>query len=174
MQPDSKFTFACRFKLLLWAAFLLALGLGLIFYSFTVFSYMVFLLPWALTAGGILLWTAGVIDKRHRNYRKIISGAVIFCGGIVLFRWSEWRDAALWYIFAGYLIISAWHTFRPVLMRGVERQPFARTIGALTVWSFAGLMLFMPRSGLSDALTLLGIFTAAWGAFQLLLPPVRE
>ena len=174
MQPDSKITFAFRFKLLLLAAFSLVLGLGLVFYSFTVFGYMIFLLPWVLTAAGILLWLAGVLDKRRRNYRKIISGSIIFCSGIVLFRWPEWRDAALWYIFAGYLIISARHTFQPVLMRGVEKQPFIRAIGALTVWGFAGLMLFMPRSGLSDALTLLGIFTAAWGAFQLLLPPVRE
>ena len=91
-----------------------------------------------------------------------------------LFRWAEWRDGVLWYIFVGYLIFSAYLNMRPAWLPGVEKHAFARYAGGLTVWGFAVLLLFMPRSGLSDALQLLGIFTVAWGLYQLFLPPCRE
>ena len=166
-----------RLQLLAGGCFSLLLGLGFIFYGFVVFGYLTVILPWLLTIGGLWCWGSGVIsrkNKRNRAYTVIIAGAVIFCGGIVLFKWAHLRDGALWYIFVGYLIVSAYFTMLPAWRPGLEKHAFARCMGGLTVWGFAALLLLMPRSGLSDALQLLGIFSAAWGVYQLSLPPCRE
>ncbi|MBR2356395.1 MAG: hypothetical protein IKA65_00025 [Lentisphaeria bacterium] len=167
-------TFNDRLQLLFWACFSLLLGLGFIFYGFVVFGYLVAALPWILSVAGGLIFLSGILRKSRRGYFKIVLGAVIFCCGIALFRWPEWRDGVLWYIFTAYLAISAYINMRPAWRRGVEKHVFARYAGGLTVWGFAALLLFMPRSGLSDALQLLGFFAAAWGVYQLLLPPGRE
>lgn len=160
-----------RMQLVFWAIFSLLLGASFIFYGFVVFGWLVTVLPWALSISGIVLLLSGVPRKSRRRYFKIVLGAVIFCGGAALFRWAEWRDGVLWYIFVGYLILSAYQTMRAARLPGVERHAFARYIGGVTVWGFSALLLFMPRSGLSDALQLLGAFAAAWGVYQLLLPP---
>lgn len=168
-------TFNHRLLLLFWACFSLLLGLGFIFYSFVVFGYLVTLLPWILSAAGAGLFLSGVPRKSAgQKYFRFALGTVILCCGAALFRWAEWRDGVLWYIFVGYLIFSAYLNMRPAWLPGVEKHAFARYAGGLTVWGFAVLLLFMPRSGLSDALQLLGIFTVAWGLYQLFLPPCRE
>ena len=166
--------FQHRLQLLFCALFSLGLGLGFIFSEFAVFAYLVMLLPWLLSIGGILLWISGIQRKSKRNYVKIVLGAIIFCIGIALFRWAYLRDPMLWYFFVLYLVVSAYINMRPAWHPGLEKHAFARYIGGVTVWGFAALLLFMPRSGLSDALTLLGCFTAAWGVYQILLPPCRE
>ena len=163
-------TFNHRLLLLFWACFSLLLGLVFIFYGFIVFGWLVTVLPWVLSISGIVLLLSGIPRKSRRRYFKIVTGAVIFCCGAALFRWAEWRDGVLWYIFVGYLLLSAYQTMRAARLPGVERHAFARYIGGVTVWGFAALLLFMPRSGLSDALQLLGVFAAAWGLYQLLLP----
>lgn len=171
IDPD----FTRRIQLIFWAVFSLLLGVGFIFCGFVVFGYLVAALPWALSAAGLLLWFRSILPRRRRkNYAGTVLGAVVFCCGIVLFRWAYLRDAFLWYIFVAYLIISAYVNMRPAWNRGVEKYVLARYIGGLTVWGFSALLLFMPRSGLSDALQILGVFSAAWGIYQLLLPPVRE
>ena len=71
-------------------------------------------------------------------------------------------------------LLSAYANMRPAWRPGLERHVFARYAGGIIVCGFAMLLLFMPRSGLSDALQLLGVFSAAWGIYQLLLPPCRE
>lgn len=166
--------FPHRLQLLFWACFSLLLGVGFIFYSFVVFGYLVAALPWVLSICGAGLFISGALHKGHRRYTKIISGALIFCGGLVLFHWGHWRDTVLWYIFVVYLLLSAYANMRPAWRPGLERHVFARYAGGIIVCGFAMLLLFMPRSGLSDALQLLGVFSAAWGIYQLLLPPCRE
>ena len=167
--------FTQRIQLIFWAVLSLLLGVGFICCGFVVFGYLVAVLPWALSAAGLLLWFRSILPRRGRkNYTGIVLGAVIFCCGIALFRWAYLRDAFLWYIFVVYLIISAYINMRPAWRRGLEKYVIARYIGGLTVWGFSALLLFMPRSGLSDALQILGVFSAAWGVYQLLLPPVRE
>ena len=166
-----------RWQLLFWAVFSLLLGLGFIFYGFVVFGYLTVILPWLLTGCGLLCWFRGVMsrkNKRSHAYTAIVAGAVIFCCGIILFKWAQLRDGVLWYIFVLYLIFSAYFTMRPAWRPGLEKYAFSRWLGGLTVWGFAVLLLLMPRSGLSDALQLLGIFSAAWGVYQIMLPPVRE
>ena len=166
--------FQHRLQLLFCALFSLGLGLGFIFSEFAVFAYLVMLLPWLLSISGILLVISAVWRKRKHRSIKIASAAVLIAAGIVLFRWAYLRDPMLWYFFVLYLIVSAYINMRPAWHPGLEKHAFARYVGGVTVWGFAALLLFMPRSGLSDALTLLGCFTAAWGVYQILLPPCRE
>lgn len=167
--------FNYRWQLLLWACFSLLLGLGFIFSGFAVFGYLVAALPWILSLTGAFLAISNISRKPGKwKYFLIISGTVICLGGTALFYWVQLRDVVLWYIFAGYLFLSAYLNMLPAWRPGLEKHAFARCVGGFTVWGFAALLLFMPRSGLSDALQLLGIFTAAWGMYQLALPPCRE
>lgn len=170
----SSANFQHRLQLLFWAVFSLLLGVGFIFSGFVVFGYLVAVLPWVLSTAGAILVISGIPRKSKHRYMRIIPGAIILCAGLALFRWAHWRDSVLWYIFVLYLVISAYVNMRPAWHPGLEKHAFARYMGGLTVWGFAALLLFMPRSGLSDALTLLGIFTVAWGIYQTALPPCRE
>ena len=164
-----------RLQLLFWACFSLLLGLGFIFRGFAVFGYLIAILPWFLSIAGAVWAISAILRKSGKNkYLPMLAGALIFCCGLILFYRVQWRDVVLWYIFAGYLFLSAYLNMRPAWRPGLEKHAFARYSGGLTVCVFAVLLLFMPRSGLSDALQLLGIFTAAWGIYQLALPPCRE
>ena len=163
-----------RRQLLFWAVFSLLLGFGFLFFRFVIFGYLSMLLPWALCLVGAGLIFNGIPRKSKRRYIKIAAGILIAALGGVLFYWARWRDSVLWYIFVLYLLISAYNNMRPAWLPGVEKHVFARCAGGLTVWGFAALLLLMPRSGLSDALQLFGIFSAAWGMYQILLPPGRE
>ena len=175
MQNSKTFSMSLRFQLMFLAAFSLALGIGLVIWPFIFFGCMVMALPWGLLAVALLIWLAGLRGisdwRRKKRLPSLIGGSLFLIGGLLLLHFSHWRDMVLWYIFAAYLIFSAYCMLRPAWLPGVEKQSFARWIGALTVWGFVVLLLFMPRSGLSDALQLLGVFTAGWGAYQLLLPP---
>ena len=86
----------------------------------------------------------------------------------------QWRDVILWYLFIVYLVYSAYQLWQPVRARGVAKQIFWRSLGGLTAAGFAVMLLLKPRSGLSEALMLLGGFLICWGTFQLLLPAPRE
>ena len=165
-----------RIKLAIWAIATLLLGLGMLIWPFVTFRLLITLLPVVLIAAGVL--TAMWAFQRRRNrrpYRRYwLLSAALLTGGTLLWIFLQWRDVALWYGFAVYLAVSGWQNMRPVWQRGVEMQPFWRILGALTVWAFAALMLYMPSSGLSEALRLLGVFTVSWGTFQLLIPPPQE
>lgn len=168
--------FSSRLKLLFWAAFSLLLGLGMIFFPYRLFGILMTLLPWALLLAGVKNLVDFVqLYRRNKKFLLKLSGAVLLLvSGALLLKFIHWRDVVLWYIFVGYLIISAYIIMRPAWQPGLEKQIFSRTAGALTVWGFAVLLLFMPRSGLSEALLLLGVFTVGWGMFQLLLPPAER
>ena len=176
MQSTENFTSSCRIKLAIWALVTLLLGLAMLFYPYVVFGYLVESLPWAiLIAGGVFATKAWTLKRRRKKYFPNMFAAVVLLGGSAAVFWQpSWRDTVLWYVFAGYLIISAWQTLRPTRLPGVEKQTVIRYAGALAVWLMALLMLLKPRSGLSDALLLLSVFLISWGAYQLLLPPPRE
>ena len=173
MQTTKTFSRSWRLQLIFWAAFSLLQGLGLTVMPFVVFGYLLAALPWGLIVLGCWLLLAGFHNRsrRQKHLPELFVGAAVGAAGVLLIYWVHWRDVVLWYLFVGYLIVSAYCTVRPAWQTGVERQVFARWIGALTVWGFAALLLFMPRSGLSDALQLLGIFTVGWGVFQIAMPP---
>lgn len=168
--------FSSRLKLLISAVVSLGLGLGMIFFPYRLFGILMTLLPWVLllSAAGKFAEFIKLRQQRKKYFVQLVFSILLTAAGAMLLYFTHWRDIVLWYIFAGYLFVSAYITMRPVWQPGVEKQIFARSLGALTVWGFALLLLFMPRSGLSEALQLLGIFTAAWGVFQLLLPPVEH
>ena len=176
MQSAENFTSGCRFKLAVWALATLLLGLAMLFYPYVVFGYLVESLPWVILFSGAFFGVKALALKRRRKkyLPSMIAAVVLLGGGAALFWQPVWRDTVLWYVFAGYLIISGWQNLRPTRLPGVEKQTVSRYAGALAVWLMALLMLLKPRSGLSEALLLLSVFFISWGAFQLLLPPPRE
>lgn len=176
IESSRIFNTSYRIKLIIWAAAALLLGACMIAWPFAVFRVLIGLLPLSLLAASLL--TAFVAfqrkNARKRHRRCWLLAAVLLTSGLLLYHFLQWRDVVLWYGFALYLYISGWQNLRPAWQRGVDMQPIWRVLGSLTVWGFGALMLLMPSSGLSEALQLLGIFTACWGVFQLLLPPPRE
>ncbi len=162
---------------LLAAALTLLLGAGLLYRPYWVFAWLVALLPPVLLSAGVWLVALGALaDRRERGKRRrlLLAGLVLLASGGGLWFEPSWRDAVLWYCFAGWLFYTAFLTIRPALARGVERQVFWRWGGGLAALGLGILMLWKPRSGLSDALLLLGGFALAWGVFQLALPPHRD
>jgi len=154
-------------------AILLLLGGGLLIKPFVVFGYLVKFLPWVLLAVGAVLAFAGFTGRPIRRVRAVI-GIVLVVDGFVLLFESRWRDVVLWYGFALLLLFTGWDTLRLAFRPGTARQTFWRLAGGGVALAFGALMLWKPRSGLSDALTLLGIFAVAWGIFLLALPRHRE
>ncbi len=165
-----------RFRQILAALLTILLGLGMIFFPFRLFSYLVSFLPWGLLLSGAWCIVCARGKKRQRTSRIkwLFLAIILLADGLILYYQTQWRDIVLWYLLAFYWFFSAWQLLQPIWHRGVEKQTLARCLGVLPVFTLALLMLFRPRSGLSDALTLQGIFAVGWGLFQLLLPPHRE
>ena len=176
MQSQSVFTFAYRSRMICHALLGIVFGAGMIFLPYWLFGVMMFLLPYGVWAAG--LWQIVKALKLHsqrKNYVRILLCGLLLVAGAGLVFWKfQWRDIILWYLFTLYLLYSAYQVWRPVRARGVAKQIFWRSLGSLTAAGFAVLLLLKPRSGLSEALTLLGGFLIAWGIFQLLLPAPRE
>ena len=168
--------FASRLKLLFSAVVSLGLGIGMIFLPYRLFGILMTVLPWVLLLSGAVKFANFIKlrQQRKKYFMQLVFSILLVIAGVLLLKFTHWRDVVLWYIFTGYLFVSAYITMRPIWQPGVEKQIFTRLLGALTVWGFVLLLLFMPRSGLSEALQLLGIFTAAWGVYQLLLPQVEH
>ena len=176
MQTGKIFTSDYRLKLTLGAAIALLLGGGMFFYPYVIFGYLVGVLPWCLLVlGAFFALNALRCRQRRKSYFPAALLALILLGDGALLLWRPaWCDTALWYIFAGYLLVSAWQVLLPARKPGVEKQTLWRYAGAISVWGFVALMLCKPRSGLSEALMLLGVFLVCWGIFQLLLPSPQE
>ena len=175
-QTGKKFTANYQLKVIFRAIFILLLGLGMIFWPYRLFGLLVMILPWAAALCGLMALgkVVQLRKKRQKYYLPLLLAVVLLSGGGVLYWRPGWCDVVLWYVFAGGLFASACYVMQPVWMRGVERQIIWRLAGGMLAVGLAVLMLLKPRSGLSDALLLLGIFSVGWGFFQLLLPPPRE
>jgi uncharacterized membrane protein HdeD (DUF308 family) len=176
MSDNRIFTLAYKFETMLWAIGTVLAGVGLLLCPFMLFGLLLEIMPWLMLLIGIWqIFSAWDQKKRRKSYlAKGFAGGVLLIFAILMFCKLEWRDVVLWYCFALLLVISGWHCFMPLRVRAWNRLALWRYLGVFTVWGFACLMLFKPRSGLSDALSLLGVFAAAWGVFQLLLPPPEE
>ena len=175
-QTGKTITSNYQLKVFFMAVFTLLLGGGMIFYPYRLFGMLVMILPWAAALGGFIA-LGSALQRRYKRKKYILQlfwAVLLLTGCAALYRFPGWCDAVLWYIFAGFLFASAWRIMQPVRMRGVERQIIWRLAGGVLATGLAVLMLLKPRSGLSDALMLLGFFSVGWGFFQLLLPPPRE
>lgn len=156
-----------------WGGLWLLLGAGLLFKPFLVFGCLMKLLPWSLLAVGVITALLGFMSRPVSRVRAII-GIVLTLDGFVLLFESQWCDVVLWYGFALLLLWTAWDTLRWIFRPGTARQTFWRLAGGGVALAFGLLMLWKPRSGLSEALELLGIFALAWGVFLLALPRHRD
>ena len=151
----------------------LLFGAALLIRPFWVFGWLVQLFPWLLTVSGALC-AAGALTRKPFGKIQMVAGAVGIGLGVWLFRAPVWRDRVLWYVLAALLLWSGAVMLSGAFRPAVARQTFARVLGGGTAAVFALLMFFKPRSGLSDALTLIGLFTLAWGVYLAALPRRQE
>ena len=178
MQTNSQsvFSFAYRFRMGCQALAGIIAGIFMLLSPYRFFGLMMWLLPYIVWAIGLYYLAVALrLRDRLRKYMKelIMSLLIISSAGLVFWK-IQWRDVLLWYFMAFYVFYSAYQLWRPVRARGIDKQQFWRWLGGLTAGGFGFFLLFMPRSGLAEALRILGGFLICWGFYQLLLPPPRE
>lgn len=170
------FSFAYRFRMGVYALLGIISGILMVLFPYQFFGLMMWFLPYVVWIIGLYFLAIALrLRSRLRRYMRelVISLLIISSAGLVFWK-IQWRDVLLWYLMTSYVFYSAYQVWLPVRARGVKKQQFWRWLGGLTAAGFGVFLIFMPRSGLSEAVRIAGGFLIAWGVYQLLLPAPVE